>query len=589
MANWIILEDKYKAIYKKNTIARILERRGVKEEEMGDFYAKSPKTTHDPLLMPDIKEAVDLILQSKDEGLSVCVYGDYDADGITSTALLIRILKLIFKKTMYYIPSRFVDGYGLNCAAIDKIAKMGTGLLITVDCGSTSAMEIEYAKKLGMKVIVTDHHTPDEKNEPDCIFVNPKRKSSIYPFKDISGCGVAFKLIQALQRRLGEKIFPKALQNAQLDLVAISTVADVVPLMNENRSFVKYGLRCINERKRTGLKILLDVLEYGNKEIDSERIAYVLAPNINALGRMDSAALAVALFSGMNPDGSDATDFEKMAISMRDNNLKRKEEQDKTLNICKEALKEQNCGEYFPVILAKGAHEGVTGIVAGNIKEELYKPVCIVTPTADGLLKGTGRSVPGMNIYEILHTQSSLFDRYGGHAGACGFTMEPKNLNALREGLQQQMLSLLKQNSNILEEKLIIEKELSSQEKTLEFAEALSVLEPYGEKNPKPLFCIRYAKVYYLKRIGHEQNHLQFRISNADRIPVDCVLYRKADDYCELLEQNIEVDVAGELCINTYSNYGEPPRLQFVVQDIVPSRKRKNYNSYSNHKRGYLW
>ncbi len=571
MAEWIILdkEDGLSAAAPgiDPALAGIMRRRGVEEKDMEDFLSSRPKSTYDPFLLPDMKEAVYTILAAAEKGLKVCIYGDYDADGVTSTSLLVGVLGLIFKDLTYYVPSRFVDGYGLNETAVRKVAATGAKLLITVDCGSTSPAELALAKSLGMEVIVTDHHTPDESLDLGCLFINPKRACSAYPFKDLSGCGVAFKLAQALQRTLsarGDERFPKSFLNRQLDLVAISTVADVVPLLGENRTLVKYGLDFINRRCRPGLATLLRVLDHEDKTIDSDRIAYLIAPNINALGRMGSASTGVELFCGVRQDGSPSEDLGRVALAMKEMNLERKAEQEKTWAICSRALAEGGCGELFPVILAEGAHEGVAGIVAGNIKESLYRPVCIVTPSEGGLLKGTGRSVPGINIYELLSTQSRLFTRYGGHAGACGLTMAPEGLEELRQGLQEQMEKLLEDDPGLLTEKLLIEKELSPEEKSLDFARSLQKLEPYGEANMRPLFCVTDANVTCLRRMGQEGQHLRFTLTSADGIPVDCVFFRRADEFYGLLSGG-RVSVCGELSINAF---GGGEKLQIIVRDI---------------------
>ncbi|MBR0139319.1 MAG: single-stranded-DNA-specific exonuclease RecJ [Firmicutes bacterium] len=571
MSDWIILQQDAAAEAPAgidSALAGIMRRRQVCDADMEDFLSPRPRLTYDPFLLPDMEEAVGLILDACEKGEKICVYGDYDADGVTSTALLVGVLRLISSNISYYVPSRFVDGYGLNMSSVKKVADTGASLLITVDCGSTSAEEIACAKELGMKVIVTDHHTPDESLDLGCLFINPKRAGSLYPCSRLSGCGVAFKLAQALQRTLaakGDCRFTRSFLNDQLDLVAISTVADVVPLLDENRTLVKYGLDFINRRKRPGLKTLLEVLDFGDKPIDSDRIAYLIAPNINALGRMGSAALGVELFCGVKADGSPCEDLLSAAVAMKEMNLQRKAEQEKTCAICSKALEEGGCGELFPVILAEGAHEGVAGIVAGNIKEKLYRPVCIVTPSEGGLLKGTGRSVPGINIYELLGTQSRLFTRYGGHAGACGLTMEPQGLEELRCGLQEQMKLLLEKDPGLLTEKLLIEKELSPEEKSLEFAKKLQLLEPYGEGNLRPLFCVSSASVSCLRRMGQEGQHLRFTVTSGDGVPVDCVLFRRADDFFGLLSESPSVSVCGELTVN---GFGGCEKLQMIVRDI---------------------
>ncbi|MBR3296697.1 MAG: single-stranded-DNA-specific exonuclease RecJ [Firmicutes bacterium] len=566
MAEWVILQKDQTAVGDPagvpDAIVKILERRGVSKEQADDFFAEMPKTTYDPFKMNDLKEAVFRLLDSAVKGRRICVYGDYDADGVTSTTLLLTVLRHFTDNVRYYIPSRFVDGYGLNNAAIDKLAEDGVEVLVTVDCGSTSLAEIEHAKELGMEVIVTDHHTPGTA-APGCLFVNPKRADSTYPFKDLCGCGVAFKLAQGIVRvseSKGDKRFTRADMNELLDLVAIATVADVVSLLDENRTLVKYGLMYINDHRRTGLNILLDALRLGDRRIGSEDIAYIIAPHINALGRMHSAELGVDLLLGGKPE----EDLRKLALSMVENNAERKTVQDDTRKICMEAIEKGGCGELMPVIYAPGAHEGVAGIVAGNLKESLYKPVCIVTPIGDGLLKGTGRSVPGVNMHELFSSCAELFTRFGGHAGACGFTLPEENLDAFRNAMQEEMRKRLDAEPELLTEKLYIEKVLSSGEKNVEFAEMLAKLEPFGEANEKPLFCMKNAGVVSTYYLGQEQQHLRFTVMTGDSIPVECILFRRAAEFSGTIYRGASVDVAGELTVNEYNGR----RLQMVVRDI---------------------
>lgn len=550
------------------SIAFILKSRGISTDKMEDFLSPRPKTTYDPFLLPDMAPAIEMILDAAEKGERVCVYGDYDADGVTATSVLVQVFSHIFDNFEYYIPCRFTDGYGLNKDAIKAIRDHGTELLITVDCGSTSKDEVAYAKELGMKVIVTDHHTPSPDHTPECLFINAKREGSVYPFPDLCGCGIAFKLAQGIERSLaakGDKRFTKQELFPLLDLVAIATVADVVPLVDENRSLLKYGLEYINRRTNAGLKTLLELLDCSETVIDSDKIAYLLAPNINALGRMGTARISAELFSGFKSDGSPAGDACQLASQMVESNRQRREEQEKAFEVCQNVLKNEDCGELFPVIYAEGAHEGVTGIVAGNLKESLYRPVCIVTPCEDGSLKGTGRSIPSVNLYEALSSCSQLFLRFGGHAGACGFSISPENVTELRSRLQVYVKDLLDQNPELLCEKLCIEKELCASEKNLEFARQLALLEPYGEANVRPVFCIMDAEVGCIRYMGCDNQHLKLTARTHDGIWLDCVLFRKAAKYGPLLERSKRVHIAGELNINHFNGCD---KLQLIIRDI---------------------
>ncbi|MDO5331964.1 MAG: single-stranded-DNA-specific exonuclease RecJ, partial [Bacillota bacterium] len=498
MAKWIIKQNTYNMEQGRYgvpaSVIQIIKDRGVADDKIQDYLSETPQVTYDPFLLPDLKEAAQLLIDTAKSGKRICVYGDYDADGVTSTTLLYTVLKYLTDNVCYYVPSRFTDGYGLNNAAIDKIHADGVNLLITVDCGSTSPNEVQYAKSLGMDVVITDHHSLRDGQNPECLFVNPKRPGSQYPFPELSGCGVAFKLAQGMQRLLektGDLTITKGRLNSLLDLVAISTVADVVPLLDENRNLVKYGLDRINRRTRTGLTSLLERLDVNDKVINSSNVAFILAPNLNALGRMDSASLGVKLLSSFD----DKVKLDELADETVKTNIKRKNVQEETARICEHALETEDCGEYAPVIYAPGAHEGVAGIVAGNLKERFHKPVCIVTPADDGSLKGTGRSVPGINLHELFENCGDVFLRFGGHAGACGFSLKAECLNEFRTRMQEMVKTSVEESPELKEESLIIEKELAENEKTLEFAEAIQKLEPFGEGNPVPYFCVRNAHI----------------------------------------------------------------------------------------------
>jgi len=569
MANWIIQEVDNTPIRDSVgvpvTISKMLKRRGVSEDKIADFLSPAPKETYDPFLFKGIKEAAEILIEELDKGREIVIYGDYDADGVTSTALVCNVLKNFSIKVFFYIPSRFVDGYGLNNKALESISKEHpNALILTVDCGSTSREEVEYAKSLGFDVIVSDHHSFEDGKTPDCLILNPKLSDNDYPFKDLSGCGVAFKLAQGIERictKKGDNRFSKQQLHDLLDLVAISTIADVVPLLGENRSLVKYGLNVINSRRRRGLLALLDVLDIDGN-VTSDNIAYILAPNINALGRMDNARLGVEL---LESGTRSMTELYNFAETMVNNNRIRRQEQEKTAQICKQQIANGNCGENFLVIYAPGAHEGVAGIVAGNLKESYYRPVFICTPNEDGSLKGTGRCIPGINLHELMAKHSDLFIRFGGHAGACGFSLQAENFTKLRDVMQDEISDLLKNDPSILTENLYIEKELDASEKSIEFVKALQRLEPYGEANPKPYFCILNAHISNVLFMGSESQHIRFMAKTKDNVVLSCILFRRADEFKDLIESGSLIDVAGELSINEYSGR---QRLQMIVKDI---------------------
>ncbi len=564
MAEWILadndIEVKQELPGVPVSVLKIMKRRGVPEDKFGDFLSSTPKDTYDPFLLPDLKAVCERILEVCKEGKKICIYGDYDADGVTATTLMLNLLKNFTQNVTYYIPSRFDDGYGPNKAAFDRIKADGTQVLITVDCGITSRDEIEYAKSLGMECIVTDHHILRDGMSPDCLTVNPHRSDSKYPYSELSGCGVAFKIAQGIERLSG--LIGKATLNSYLDLVAISTIADLVPLLDENRTLVKYGLDILNRRQRPGLEALLEELSLDGP-VDASGISFVIAPNINALGRMGSADDGVELLESVHPYER----LTELAAGIAETNRSRKAIQEETSKICRRALEAGDCGEYAPVIFAPGAHEGVAGIVAGSLKEELNRPVCIVSPASDGTLKGTGRSIPGINLHKLFEQCGDVFDRFGGHAGACGFTVTKGKLEEFRSKMQELVKDILDKDPGVLEKNIYIEKELEPEEITLSFVKALSLLEPFGEANPVPIFCVRFAKVTDCRRIGSEGQHLKFTVRTQDGIYLSCISFWGSEKFYDIVSSGT-IDIAGELGINEYRGTRQ---LQMRIADVRES------------------
>ena len=570
MARWVYAQTNHESLRGPlgvpHAILSILQNLNISgPSQIEDFLSPLPKLTHDPFLLNDMEQAAETIIRVAESGGHICIYGDYDADGVTSVALLQCLLRSLSHRVSYYIPSRFQEGYGLSKKAIRTIAAQGADRIITVDCGSTAISEAVYAKSLGLDLIITDHHSPLQSEQPDCLFINPKRNDSTYPFPHLSGCGVAFKLAQAIQRLLeaqGDNRFQKSDLNRLLDLVAISTVADVVPLLDENRTLVKYGLAFINNKQREGLSALLDALDFSDKAVEADHIAYIIAPHINAQGRIKSANSGVDLLCW---DTADRAGLDLLARGMIESNRMRKAEQDRSYKICVDIMEQGDSGELFPVIFAKDAHEGVTGIVAGHLKEMLHRPVFIVTEGKDGLVKGTGRSIPGIDLHGMLSCVSELFERFGGHAGACGFTMKKENLDMFRLAMQREMQRRIADDPELLMEKIDIVKELCDSEKTLDFAEALQLLEPHGAENPKPIFSTGPSRIESVFRMGAEEEHARFTLRANGRATLQCVLFRHAQAYEHLLIPGCVVDVAGEVGINEFRG---SRNVQLLAKDI---------------------
>lgn len=542
-------------------IIDLLHKRGIETvEDMAEFLSEKPKKTYDPFLLPDMEAGVDLILSEIKKDSKICIYGDYDADGITSTTLMLSVLsKLMPEGNLdYYIPSRFEEGYGLNRDAVRLIAERGFNLLITVDCGSVSYDEVEYAKELGMKVVVTDHHNITDVMA-DCPLINPKHPKSVYPFKELSGCGVAFKVAQAIQQKTD---LPKSVLTEVLDLVAIGTVGDIMPLVDENRTMTKFGLKVINLGGRDGLKRLIDGTSLKLGEISSENISFVIVPHLNASGRIEDASQAVELLYG----NCDEERKKEIVEDILQKNLQRRNLQAQTFKDCTVDIDKENLEELI-LINSEEAHEGIAGIVAGKIKETYYRPTIIVTPSGedDAFLKGTGRSIEGLNLYELLKTQEHLFEKFGGHAGACGFLLRKENFESLREGLNAQMAQIHRENPGIFHKKYHIDMELEVADLTVDLADQLKLLAPFGNKNPKPVILCDCVYLSDVKYMGNDSQHVRFTINSLDdSAKLSGVLFNKAKDI-DFEQASFEAGVIGTLDAQIWQG---SKRLQFMTEEI---------------------
>jgi len=540
-------------------IKNLMSKRGiVSDEDIIEFLSDKPQKTYDPFLLPNMEAGVDLILSEIEKNSKIWIYGDYDADGITSTTLMMNVLSHLTNRENlnYYIPSRFEEGYGLNKDAITHISSEGCDLLITVDCGSVSYEEVEHAKSLGMKVLVTDHHNIADVMA-DCLLINPKHPESNYPFKELSGCGVAFKVAQALQQKSG---LPKNVLTEVLDLVAVGTVGDIMPLVDENRTMVKFGLKVLNLGKRPGLKKLMDGTSLHIGKISSENISFVIVPHLNASGRIEDASQAVELMMGQCSDQR----MDEIVTDIIKKNQMRKKLQSELFKRCAAEIDKDALDDII-LIHAEDAHEGIAGIVAGKLKESYYRPSIIVTTTGNegDELKGTGRSIEGVNLYELLKTQEDLFIKFGGHAGACGFSLKKENLSALREGLNREMRKICQANSDIFVRKYDIELELDTSDITHDLVEQLELLAPFGNKNPKPLIICRDVIISEGRYMGNEMQHLRFCAASSSGKKIQCVLFGKAQDYdFGIVERG---NIIGNLECQIWQG---SKRLQFITEEI---------------------
>lgn len=527
------------------------------QDDISEFLSERPQKTYDPFLLYNMEAGVDLLLSEIKKGTKICIYGDYDADGVTSVCILSSVLSHLTKNFIHYIPSRIEEGYGLNKGAVERLSERGVGLIVTVDCGSVSCEEVDLAKTLGIKMIVTDHHSIDGR-KADCIIINPKQKEDQYPFDGIAGCGVAFKLSQALQKRTG---LPKSVLNEVLDLLAVGTVADVVPLQDENRTFVKYGLARINAGTRPSMTRLKEGISL--KTVTSENIAFGIGPHINAAGRMAEAEEAVQLFLNRDP-GIIRTQVEKLIRY----NAERKQKQEDAYRRGLALLEEHGGEDDFIVLPMTEIHEGVGGIVAGKIKEEKHRPIVIVTPSGEGYLKGTGRSIDSVDIYSVLkHCDDKyrLFERFGGHRSACGFLLAEEKLPILKQAVQEEMDVLKAADPHIFDNSMTWDLELDPAEVTVELAETLESLEPFGKDNERPRFLLREVILQGIRFMGAEKTHARFTAVSKAGARTDCVLFRKAQDWRSLLCSEEPVNLIGTVDVQQWQGR---TRVQLMIEEI---------------------
>ena len=517
-----------------------------------------------------------MLISAAGDGKRICIYGDYDADGVTASIVMARGVSELTDNWFFYIPSRFEEGYGLNVSAIDKIIAQGAELIITVDCGCVSRKEVEYARSKGLQVIVTDHHNIED-TISDGIVIDPKKPLKFmsedgkepYPCPYLAGCGVAFKFLQALQRTAD---LPKNILTEALDMVAVGTVGDIVPLRDENRTLVKYGISAANSGRRLSLARLAEAVSV--EELTSSNIAFAIVPHINASGRMASAMTAVELFSS-----TDDAVINGKVQELVQYNRQRKHIQEEAFTKCAGMIRGD---EDFIVLNVGDMHEGIAGIVAGKIKDQYGRPAIIVTPSDEvgrgdadvKLLKGTGRSIGNVDIYEVLNRHSELFIRFGGHSKACGFLMEADNLDRLKQCVNDDMAELLQDDPQLFERTIDIDYELAPEEVTVELARELLKLAPFGEGNPDPVFIMKDVAIRNLSYMGAEHTHARFTAFGSggtqQREPgrfygAGCVLFRRAQDLKPLLESGERVDLTGTI---SHQVWRGQERVQFIVEEI---------------------
>ncbi len=462
-------------------LARLLVQRNILTfEEARQFFRPSLDQLHDPFLMADMKQAVARINKAKEQGERVLVFGDYDVDGTTAVALLYMFLRSVQVPCAYYVPHRYTEGYGLSKAGIDFAHRHGFSLIIALDCGIKAHEEAAYAASLGIDLIICDHHLPDEVLPIATAVLDPKRADCPYPYKELSGCGIGFKLATALTRTW--KV-PYQLVNTYLDLVAVSIAADIVPVTGENRVLAYHGLRKINSKPSVGLRALIERSGLRG-EIHFSDLVFVLGPRINAAGRMEDARHAVELLIAQTNQASE------LASQLDDHNASRRaiDQQitSEALAMIAESKDLQN--RNTTVLFKKDWHKGVIGIVASRLIDTWYRPTIMLTEN-NNLICGSARSIPGFDIYNAIYECRDLLDQFGGHTFAAGLMLRPENLKRFTDRFEEVVTAMMPPELKVPE--IEIHAELDLKDITPSFYRILRQFAPFGPQNPKPVFMTR--------------------------------------------------------------------------------------------------
>lgn len=539
-------------------LAMMLDIRGITKEEDVINFLQENKDFSDPFLMKDMDKAVERITTAVENGEKICVYGDYDADGVTSTSLLYSYLRdSLGADVMFYIPTRTGEGYGMNKGAVDKIHSLGVTLIITVDNGISAREEIDYANSLGIDTVITDHHMPSGAIPKAVAVVNAHQKDDKSPFKDFSGVGVAFKLVMAIE---GEYADVDSLLENFSDIATLGTIGDIVPLVGENRTLVKNGLRHIQNSDRIGINAMKQESGIAEKEINSSNVAFTLVPRINAGGRLGSSEKSVNLLLTEDEDEA-VTIANKLGM---DNRERQSIEKEILASIDEEVRRTPNIvNDKILVFAGKGWHQGVVGIAASRIKDIYDKPTIIIGIDDDGVARGSGRSVEGFSLCDAVFACSEHLTHYGGHPMAVGISLEKEKINDFRKAINAYCKDI-KMPYNILH----IDCKLNPNQLDLSILDSLSYIEPCGASNPSPIFGLYNMTIIATKEIGNG-NHMRITLSRGQgQVPVYAVYFNHNFQSCSYRNGDI-VDVAVSLDRNIYNGQ---ENLSVIIKDIKYSQ-----------------
>ncbi len=562
---WVLAPDPEKELVQNlaeaaslpTNVIKILVNRGLDTSEaIQGFLNPELENLKDPFSMTGMEAAVERVQSALYANERVMIYGDYDVDGITATTLLYMVLNKLGAQTEYYLPNRLTQGYGLSTDGIDKARDLGVTLIITVDTGITAVEEIEYARSQGIEVVVTDHHEPGESLPNALAIINPKQPDCEYG-GELSGVGVAYKFAQGLYLRFGQD---EEELHEHLDLVAMGTSADIVPLVGENRILTKFGIQQIARTTKPGIKSLAFVAGLMGKEIGTGQVVFILAPRINALGRLGDCSEAIRLLSTR-----DERLAAEIARKLDSENKRRKEIDEKTLHEALDQMHEvvdlEN--DNAIVLAAEGWHQGVIGIVASRLVEKYHLPTVMIA-ISDGEGKGSARSIPGFHLCEALKECEHLLIRYGGHKYAAGLSILPENIEAFREKFRE--VSAKNLTVEDTQAKLHIDLEIELREISDAFVGSVERFAPFGPQNMRPVFLTRNCEVVGSPYVVGN-NHLKMKVRKGDAV-VDVIGFGFGDMARVISDKGCLVDVVYALEFNTYNGV---TRIQMRVRDIKPT------------------
>ena len=543
-------------------LSNLLVQRGIKSyEEAREFFRPDLSMLHDPFLMVDMQRAVDRIELAVSRKEKILIYGDYDVDGTTAVALMYIFLKSVTPEYLldYYIPDRYDEGYGVSYKGIDYARKKGCSLIIALDCGIKAIEKVEYAASKGIDVVICDHHLPEEGLPAAVAVLDPKREDCHYPFDDLCGCGVGFKLVQAYAQVEGipfEELVPL------LDLLVVSIASDLVSVRGENRVLAHFGLRRLNEQPRKGLQAIINLSNLESNHVTIDDIVFKIGPRINAAGRMETGRLAVELLTAQD-DAAAA----RIATQINDNNNERKSIDREITREAIEMVMTGNCisSENATIVYNPSWNKGVVGIVASRLVEAFYRPTIVLTKSAEGFIAGSARSVAGFDLYEAIESCSDLLENFGGHTYAAGLTMKEEKFAEFSRRFEEHVAKAI--TDDILTPIINVDSYLEFNQITPKFFRLLKQFQPFGPGNPSPVFITENVYDNGNGRcVGSDNGHLKLELIQNDSayLPLSAIAFNQSDHFAHIQAGN-PIDICYSIAENYYRGIAN---IQLRIKDI---------------------